>query len=68
MREPQVENAPPLVWQAYTLAQTDAKATSNVSEFNTQNLSFLKRKSAIACFSPAPSGLMYLNTMIVIIY
>jgi hypothetical protein len=27
----------------------------------TQNLSFLKRKSAAACFSLAPSGLVYLN-------
>lgn len=26
-----------------------------------QNLSFLKRKSAAACFSPALSGLVYLN-------
>jgi len=34
----------------------------------TQNLSFLKRKSAAACFSVPVSGAKYLNAIIVIIY
>ena len=38
--------------------------TSSAEAPPSQNLNFLKKKLAISCFSPAPSGFLYLRTSV----